>query len=161
MLPTLKKFLQLVAPKLIGEMSHGRHGDGGANARSAFNGPSKKLGQPSSPHLATFGSLPVHFRDCAKFGSRQSSCGFPLAMIDGDDDRSEERMSHGSVSNGTARVNTRIVAGYPHNEWDCVREYSMKPSSAGSQVPIVTMRIEVSYGRSGEILPEKGTRTSF
>lgn len=161
MLPTLKKFLRLVAPKLIGAMNQSRHGEGGTHARSAFNGPSKKLGQPNSPDLVTFGSLPVHSRGYAKFGSRESSCGFPLAMIDGDDDRSEERMSHGSSSNGTAWVNTRIVAGHRHNERNFVREGSLKPSSAGSQVPIVTTRIEVSYGRSRERLPEKGTRTSF
>lgn len=155
MLPTLKKFLRLVAPKLIGEMSRGHHGEGGAHAHLAFNGTSKKLGQPNSPHLVTFGSLPINSRGYAKFGSRQSRCGFPLAMIDGDNDGSDERMSHGSGRNGAARVNTRIVAGYRHDEWDCVREYSLKPSSAVSQVPIVTTRIEVSYGRSDEKARER------
>lgn len=156
MLPTLKKFFRLVAPKLIGEMSRDRHGEGGgAHARSAFEGRAKKSGQPKSPQLVTFGSLPMQTHGYAKFGSRQSSYGFPLSMLDGDDDESQVRTPRVSASNGAARVNTRIVAGYGHGEWDCMRDNGGKPSSAGSQVPIVTTRIEVSYGRSGEVLPEK------
>lgn len=172
MLPTLLKFFRQVCPKLIGESSsrhqqHGHSQEGGANVLSVFKR-RPKLGLSKSPHLVTFGSLPV---DC----SRQSHYEYPLATIDGDMERARSHGSGGGHEGGGGGgggggIDTRVEAEHVDGRgggWARGRrredgeEEGLKPSSAGSQVPIVTTRIEVSYDRSGEALPGNATGTSF
>lgn len=140
MLPTLRKFILSVAPRLI---------DGSTYGRSKSGMTPKTLGRSG---LATYGSTPSkglsrHRDGYAKFGY-------------GSDDYAMERISmpstRGAATDGLKKSEVRatVVAGDRITDWDDGGRPLDTPASMESQLPIMggrtqgirtTTKIEVSY----------------
>lgn len=132
MLPTLRKFFRLVAPKLIGETR-----DGDAHDGSGFKSPSK-LGAPRSHHRERFWSLPAMARRLARISMRRDDYAYHLATIEGGVNRQNEqavcesgRNAHGNTN---AHDDTRAVAGRDVSlrSQNRVGEESSKSASVGN-----------------------------
>lgn len=140
MLPTLRKFILSVAPRLIDGSTYGRSKGGMA---------SKTLGRSG---LVTYGSTPSkgrsrHHDGYAKFGY-------------GSDDYAMEPISvpgaRGAAMDGLKKseVTATVVAGSRVSDWDDDGRQLDTPRSMESQLPIMggkiqgirtTTKIEVSY----------------
>lgn len=178
MLPTLRKFVRHVAPKIIGESTYGGHSNRSGGANKFSN---------SSPPILTFGSAPSPHksgnRGYAKFDRGQDEYAFALETIGGTPTnhlRSDHHENHSPSGSGVGvfrhssrkgRVDTTVMAcgGGAEDTYGMSGRSSSGGGGGGrnslgsrdSQLPIIggqssgikaTTRIEVSYDTAGTML---------
>lgn len=184
MLPTLRKFVRHVAPKLLSETAAyaakaGMGMAGARGSRDASKATSKLM--PTSPSLVTFGSMPStnRQRGYAKFGGGPD--GYPLETIRSSDDMGSKAAAGPGAAAGAGKgaaprafslervphhpgmgvVNTHVVGGQREKEWD------VESGGGGGKgkwrgvesqkYPVVTTRIEVTYGTNDDVaVPSQG-----
>lgn len=148
MLPTLRKFILSVAPRLIDGSTYGRSKGGGGRT-------TKKLGRSG---LVTYGSAPSKGLSRARDGYAKFSYGSddyamePVALPG-----SRDAAAAGGGGGGEAKkgeVTATVMAGHRGSDWDGDGRPLDTPGSMESQLPVMggknqgirtTTKIEVFY----------------